>query len=179
MKIFIASDHAGFALKSSLVAHLAGIGYSVVDKGPHAFDMNDDYPDFIQLVAEEVACDPESRGILVGGSGQGEAIVANRRRGVRAGVYYGPPLNPANTEMDIIALMREHNDANVLSIGARFVSEDDAKSVVERWLATPFSGEERHVRRIKKIDGDISGGMSKTSLEDIGVSFGGPVGPTA
>lgn len=176
MKIFIASDHAGFALKSSLVAYLVELGYSVVDKGPHEFDMNDDYPDFMSLVADEVAIDPESRGIVVGGSGQGEAIVANRHRGVRASVYYGPPLHPSNTEMDIITLSREHNDANVLSIGARFVSEGDAKKAVERWLATPFSGEERHMRRIKKIDGMLPGGDVAT-LKDIGVSFEGPKSP--
>ena len=146
MKIFIASDHVGFELKQVLIPFLTSLSHEIIDMGPHAFDRDDDYPDFVSKVAEAVSADPDnSKGIVLGMSGQGEAIVANRFKGVRAIVYYG--------EMpEIISLSREHNDANVLSLGAGFLSADDAKMVVEDWLKTSFSGEERHKRRIEKIE---------------------------
>jgi len=146
MKIFIASDHAGFELKEKLVAMLVNEGYEVVDKGAFKYDENDDYPDFISEAAREVSAEPEAaRGIVLGGSGQGEAVVANRFPNVRAAVYYGGA-------HQIIRAAREHNNANVLSIGARFASEEEAIEAVKTFLETPFSGDERHVRRIAKID---------------------------
>lgn len=145
MKIFIGTDHAGFELKQALTLYLKELGYEVEDMGAYEFNESDDYPDFIAPVAEAVAGDRKAKGIILGGSGQGEAIGANRFRGVRAAVYYGGP-------RDIIRLSREHNDANILSLGARFISEDEAKEAVKLWLETEFGGEERHLRRIEKID---------------------------
>lgn len=145
MKIFIASDHAGFELKEKLMPFLRSLGYEVVDKGDFAPKPDDDYPKFIGLAAEEVSKNPDARGIVIGGSGEGEAITANRFPNVRAAEYYGGNL-------DIVRLSREHNDANILSIGARFLNEEDAKSAVKLWLDTPFSGDPRHVRRIEEID---------------------------
>jgi ribose 5-phosphate isomerase B len=153
MKIYLGSDHAGFELKKVLFNFLKQEGHHPVDMGPAEFDPADDYPDYILPVAEQVAGDPEARGIILGASGQGEAIVANRTRGARAVVYYGP--NPitlqSGSSHDILVLSREHNDANILSLGARFLSSDAAKEAVRLWLQTPFSGEERHVRRLSKI----------------------------
>lgn len=145
MKIYIGTDHAGFELKEKLKVFLADLGHTVEDKGAIAYDGQDDYPDFIRPVAEAVSRDESARGIIIGGSGQGEAMCANRVRGARAAVYYGGPV-------DIAVLSREHNDANILSLGARFVEEEEALEVVKLWLATPFGGEERHARRVKKID---------------------------
>ncbi|HEY4476548.1 MAG TPA: RpiB/LacA/LacB family sugar-phosphate isomerase [Candidatus Paceibacterota bacterium] len=151
MKIFIGSDHAGFELKEVLKKYLRDdLGYEVSDEGTFAFNPDDDYPDFVRVVAKLVAGDPtESRGIILGGSGQGEAMVANRFRHVRAAVYYGPP---KTSELDIIKLSREHNDANILSLGARFLTEAEAKRAVKLWLEIKPSSDARHVRRIKKID---------------------------
>ncbi len=145
--IHIGADHAGFEMKEEIRAHLESLGYEVVDYGAYEFEEDDDYPDFCSPVGEAVSADIDrlSRGIVIGGSGQGEAIAANRFAGVRAIVYYG-----SNDE--IIPLSREHNDANVLSLGARFIGNDEAKEVVELWLETAFSGEERHIRRINKLD---------------------------
>lgn len=149
MKIFVASDHAGFDLKQMIVPFLVKLGHEVVDKGPMEFSKEDDYPDFIVPVAKEIASDPlKVRGIVFGGSGTGEAIVANRFPGVRATVFYGGSL-------EIIRLSRDHNDANVLSLGARFLNEELAKQAVQLWLETNFTAQDRHVRRIKKID-DLS-----------------------
>ncbi|MFA5997272.1 MAG: RpiB/LacA/LacB family sugar-phosphate isomerase [Candidatus Paceibacterota bacterium] len=145
MKIFIGTDHAGFELKEVLVTFLRELGHDVEDMGAHTFEVLDDYPDFIRPVAEAVAKDSESRGVILGGSGQGEAMCANRVNGVRAAVYYGGPV-------DIAVLSREHNNANIISFGARFVEADEAKEVVRVWLETPFSNEEKHARRIKKLD---------------------------
>ena len=116
--IFLGTDHAGFELKEAIKAHLDSSGYEVEDLGAHWFDGDDDYPDFIFPCARAVAADPESRGIILGGSGQGEAMAANRIKGVRAAVYYG-------SERQIARLSREHNNANVLSLGARFISEQE------------------------------------------------------
>jgi ribose 5-phosphate isomerase B len=127
------------------------MGYEVVDKGAFKFDEGDDYPDYIIPVAKEISematqnDTSKILGIILGGSGQGEAMCANRFPNVRAVVFYGGPI-------EIIKLSREHNDANILSIGARFVSEDEAKEAVKVWLETAFSGDERHIRRIKKIE---------------------------
>jgi ribose 5-phosphate isomerase B len=122
------------------------LGYTVADMGAHQNDENDDFPDFIQLAAQEVSHDPSgSKGIILGGSGQGEAMVANRFPNVRCTVYYGGSL-------DIIKLSREHNNANILSLGARFLTLDEAKSAVKMWLEVQFTEEERHVRRLKKLE---------------------------
>lgn len=144
--IVLGADHAGFELKEKIKAWLKEWGYRCMDMGAFSFDEADDYPDFIVPATDVVSEDPtKRRGIILGGSGQGEAMVANRYEHVRAAVYYGGP-------MDIIRLSREHNDANVLSLGARFVSEEEAREAVKLWLETPFSGEERHARRIRKIE---------------------------
>jgi ribose 5-phosphate isomerase B len=145
MKIYLGSDHAGYDLKEKIKDFLIGEKNSVIDFGADNFNAEDDYPDFIRPVAEAVADDVDSKGIIFGGSGQGEAIVANRSRGVRCAVYYGGP-------KEIITLSRQHNDANILSIGARFVSVDDIVEIINLWLDTDFSQEERHKRRIDKID---------------------------
>ena len=144
MKIYLASDHAGFDLKQFLGTHLRDIGHEVEDCGAHENDPLDDYPDFIFPCAHAVAADPESRGIILGGSGQGEAMAANRIKGVRAAVFYNGP-------KEIVKLSREHNNANILSIGARFMSKNEIYDVIEMWLAEPFEGG-RHDRRIKKLD---------------------------
>lgn len=145
MKIFFGSDHAGFELKQKLIPFVAGLGHEVIDKGPANLQSDDDYPDFLAPVAREIMNDKSAKAVILGKTGQGEAITANRFIGVRAIVYYGGPL-------DIIKLSREHNDANVLSLGAGFVNEEQAKDAVKLWLETNFSEEERHIRRIKKID---------------------------
>ncbi len=153
MILHIAADHAGFAFKEYLIPVLKQIGYEVVDHGAHEQHEDDDYPDFIRPAAEAVGAaalrGEDVRGIVIGGSGQGEAMVANRVPGVRAAVWYGG-------DKSIIALSREHNDANVLSLGARLMDKTLAEDVVKEWLAMPFSKDERHVRRIKKIDGDVN-----------------------
>lgn len=145
MKIYIGSDHAGFELKGKIALELEREGYVVVDKGPAEYDAEDDYPDFVKPVAEAVSADPESRGIIIGKSGQGEAMCANRVMGVRAAVYYGK-------DIEVVKLSREHNDSNILSLASGFLSEGEAQEAVRVWLTTSFSGEERHVRRIKKLD---------------------------
>lgn len=145
MRIYIGSDHAGFELKRVLVSHLELMGHEVIDKGAYELDPTDDYPDFISLVAEAITGGEADFGVVLGGTGTGEAIEANRLFGVRAAVYYGGP-------EDIIKLAREHNDANILSLGARFISEDEAKRAVDLFIDTKFSGDERHKRRILKLD---------------------------
>ncbi|MBI2139678.1 RpiB/LacA/LacB family sugar-phosphate isomerase [Candidatus Woesearchaeota archaeon] len=146
--IFIGTDHAGFRLKESLKEFLGRLGYKVEDKGTFSEEPCD-YPDFIYPVARAVAQNPKAKGIILGGSGQGEAMAANRVKGIRAAVCYGGPGSIINS---IIKLSREHNDANILSFGARFITEKEAQGAVKLWLETPFSGEERHKRRIAKID---------------------------
>ena len=147
-KVFIGTDHAGFELKEKLVPFLKELGYEVEDKGAFKYDENDDYPDYIKLVAQAVMEGPDSeerKGIVLGGSGEGEEISANKIGGIRAAEYYGGNL-------EIVKLARQHNNANVLSLGARFISEVEAKDAVKLFLQTDFSGEERHVRRINKIE---------------------------
>ena len=148
MKIFIASDHAGFHLKRQLIQYLKVKGLEVEDLGAFELDEEDDYPDFIHPLALRVAKDNSqgklSFGIVIGGSGQGEAIVANKVNGIRAAV-----INSANPQIPRLA--KEHNNANVLSLGARFLKPEDAKRAVTLWLDSKFEGG-RHERRIKKID---------------------------
>jgi ribose 5-phosphate isomerase B len=163
MKIYIGTDHAGYEIKEKLKKYLAELelGYEVVDKGAFEYDKDDDYPDFIRGVAESVAKDKGSMGIIMGGSGQGEAICANRVKGARAALFYGQvlPKDSVNVEglksndpFEIIKLARAHNDANIISLGVRFLSEDEIKFAIELFLTTKFSGDERHVRRIKKLN---------------------------
>lgn len=144
MTIYLATDHAGFELKERIKQFLINEGYEINDCGATKVDPADDYPDFVKKAAALVVKNTEDRAIVFGGSGQGEAMVANRIKGVRAVVYYGGP-------EDILTLSKEHNNANVLSIGARFVDEEEAKTAILLWLRTPFSGEERHARRIAKF----------------------------
>ena len=146
MKILLAADHAGFELKNKILAFLKEDGFDVEDMGAHVFDAGDDYPKIMLPLAMRVVSDPENtRGIVFGKSGNGEAIICNRLPGVRAAVYHGK-------NMDIVKLSREHNDANVLSLAAGFVSEDEAKEAISLWLSTPFSGDARHVRRNEMLD---------------------------
>ncbi|NOY35756.1 MAG: RpiB/LacA/LacB family sugar-phosphate isomerase [bacterium] len=144
--LYLASDHAGFELKEKLKVFLSELGCEAEDLGAFSYDEKDDYPDFILPAARAVADDPENnRAIVLGGSGQGEAMAANRIKGVRAAVLY-------KYDEDIVKLAREHNDANILSLGARFLGEEEAKKAIKLWLETPFSGDERHKRRIAKLD---------------------------
>lgn len=148
MRIYIASDHAGFEMKRELISHLSERGHEVIDCGPDAYDPQDDYPDYISVAAHAVARennDPAVRGIVLGWSGQGEAMVANKFPFVRCAVFYGGPKH-------VVTLSREHNDANMLSLGAHFLTSQEAQSALDLWLGTEFSGEERHERRIAKID---------------------------
>jgi len=146
MKIHIASDHAGFELKEKLVVFLRSLGHEVNDHGAKHFEREDDYPDYIAPAARALSAEPKGAlAILIGGSGTGEAIVANRFRGVRAAVYYGG-------SPEILRLSREHNDANALSLGARFLNEEAAKQAVKLWLDTAFTDQDRHARRIAKIE---------------------------
>jgi len=147
IQIILAADHAGFKLKEAVKSSLESKKFQVLDVGAHELKDGDDYPVYMTAAAMKVAEDltGETKAIIFGGSGEGEAIVANRFPGVRAAVWYG-----GNDE--VIKFSRNDNNANVLSIGARFVSEDEAKKAVELWLNTPFSNEERHARRNELID---------------------------
>src|SRR3989338_3218185 len=152
MKIFIGTDHAGLAQKERIISYLKEACYEVVDCGAYEYDESYDYPDFVIPVAREVSRNPQGvRGIILGGSGQGEAIVANRFSHVRAAVFYGEARS-LTKNVSNLALSREHNDSNILSIGSRFVTDDDAIEAVRQWLGTPFSNGERHRRRINKIE---------------------------
>ena len=155
MKIFIATDHGGFELKENLKPFLSELGHEVEDCGAFSFDKEDDYPDFITPCAEKVSTTPGSFGIIIGGSGQGEAMAANRIKGARAAVFYGEPsrtqTDSEGKEIDMIVSTRDHNDANILSLGARFLTEEEIKAKIQQFLATPFSNHPRHQRRINKF----------------------------
>lgn len=144
MTIHLATDHAGFLHKEAVKEYLLSIGMEVIDHGALELVESDDYPDFILPAATAVANDSESLGFIFGGSGQGEAMAANRVPGVRAAVYYGGPL-------DILTLSREHNNANILSIGAHFLSVKETLQAIRIWSDTSFSNDERHVRRLGKF----------------------------
>jgi ribose 5-phosphate isomerase B len=146
MKIYLATDHAGFEHKEALKKHLIIKGSEIHDCGAETLVPGDDYVPYIMMATKSVSSEPEiSKAIIFGGSGQGEAMTANRFPNVRAAVYYGGPT-------DIVKLSREHNNANVLSIGARFLSVEEMISAVDLWLDTGFSNEERHKRRIEEMD---------------------------
>jgi ribose 5-phosphate isomerase B len=161
MKVFLATDHTGLELKEKLKKFLTDKGYIVEDCGAYTYDKDDDYPDFIAKAAEGVSKDPEnSRGIIFGGSGQGEAMVANKFKGVRCAVFYTPAVPTSAADItgrmstdpfEMLRLTREHNNANMLSLGFRFLREDDIFNAVEMWLTAPGAAAERHVRRIDKI----------------------------
>jgi len=144
MKIVLATDHAGFELKEKIKQYLINNNIEVKDFGAFVYDKNDDYPDFIFPAAKYVSDNSNVKGIIFGGSGQGEAISANRILGVRAAVYYG-------SKNEIIDLSRQHNDANILSMGARFISKEEAIEAINSWLKIEFEGG-RHKRRIEKLD---------------------------
>ena len=148
MKIYLATDHAGFEMKELLLEFLVGEGHEVEDCGAYTLNNNDDYPEIlspaIYALAEDLARGEDAKGIILGGSGQGEAMLANMFPLVRATAYYGG-------EKEIIILSRRHNNANVLSLGARFIDIEEAKTAILLWLNTEFSEDERHKRRIAEM----------------------------
>lgn len=157
MRVVFAADHGGFALKEILKPFVASLGYEVEDVGAHTLDMADDYPPIIQAGARRVAEDlKNNRGIIIGGSGQGEAFAANRIKGIRAVVYYGEPKRPQidadGKALDMISSTREHNDSNILSLAGRFLSEEEAKDAVKRWLEATYEPSSRHEKRHKLVD---------------------------
>src|SRR3989344_5514883 len=146
MKLIIGADHAGYELKEKLKPWLVGLGHEVIDVGAYVLDNADDYPDFVAPLVEKVLEDPdEIRGIFCGGSGQGEAIMANRSRNLRAVVY-------AHHDLSIIKVMRTDSNSNFFSIGARFISESEAKEAITSWLSISFDPESRHARRLAKLE---------------------------
>nr|AHE14576.1 ribose-5-phosphate isomerase B [uncultured bacterium] len=142
MRVYLGTDHAGFELKNHLVAWLTEQGHEAIDCGAAVYDAGDDYPVFVLRAAESVAGDPGSLGIVIGGSGNGEAIAANKVPGIRAALAWND---------DTAQLAREHNDANVISLGARMVTQEEATRFVKLFLDTPFSKEPRHQRRIDML----------------------------
>jgi ribose 5-phosphate isomerase B len=142
MRIYIGSDHAGLELKAELVKHLTSNGHDVTDHGPHEYDALDDYPDFCIPAAEAVAKDPTSLGIVLGGSGNGEQMAANKVKGIRAALAWS---------IETAKLARDHNNANVIAVGGRMHDISFVKEIIDAFIASPFSNDERHLRRIKKI----------------------------
>jgi len=142
MRIHIGSDHAGLELKAELIKHLTENGHDVSDHGPHEYDALDDYPDFCIPAAEAVAKDPSSLGIVLGGSGNGEQIAANKVKGIRAALAWS---------IETAKLARDHNNANVIAVGGRMHEISLVKEIIDTFIASPFSHDERHLRRIKKI----------------------------
>ena len=142
MRVYLGADHAGYELKVHLANHLASQGYEVVDVGPREYDPDDDYPAYCLHTGARVVADPGSLGVVIGGSGNGEQIAANKVPGVRAALAWS---------VETAVLAREHNDANVVGIGARQHRLDEAVAIVTAFLAAPFSGGERHARRIAQI----------------------------
>jgi len=142
MRIHIGSDHAGLDFKALIIQHLESKGHQVIDHGPHSFDPLDDYPNFCIPAAVAVVADPGSLGIVLGGSGNGEQIAANKVKGARAALAWS---------LDTAKLARQHNDANVLSIGGRMHTPEFSLELVDAFIAEPFSGDERHIRRINLI----------------------------
>lgn len=161
MKVFVAADHAGYELKARLIPYIEGLGHIVEDCGAFTYDPADDYPDFMTACARNVASNPGSMGIIGGGSGNGEAMAANRIPGARAAVFHGrvkatEGIDAKGTSgnddgFDIVRLAREHNDANILSFGFRFLTETELQTAIKLFFETPFSGDPRHVRRLGKF----------------------------
>jgi len=142
MRVHIAADHAGYEFKTHLLTWLADNGHEPVDHGAFAYDELDDYPPFCIAAAEAVAADPDSLGVVLGGSGNGEQIAANKVKGVRAALAWNP---------EIASLARQHNNANVVSVGARMHSETEATRIVEAFLSTAWSEADRHQRRVDML----------------------------
>jgi ribose 5-phosphate isomerase B len=142
VRVYLGSDHAGFELKNHLAEHLKGAGHDVVDVGPHVYDALDDYPPFCIEAASRVVADEGSLGVVIGGSGNGEQIAANKVPGCRAALAY-------NT--DLAKLAREHNNAQVVSLGARMHTPEEAAAIVDAFVSTSFSEDVRHIRRITLI----------------------------
>ncbi len=149
MRVHVGGDHAAFDLLTDLVAFLEGNGHEVTNHGPHTYDAVDDYPVFVLRAAQAVAADPGAFGVVLGGSGNGEQMAANKVAGIRAALCY---------DDELARLAREHNDAQVISIGARMATVEQARSMVEVFLATPFSNDPRHVRRIEMVSAYESDG---------------------
>lgn len=166
MKIAVTTDHTGLAYEGvfdALKEFVGTLGHECVDFGPKTLDMDDDYPDFMFPAARAVAAGECEMGIIMGGSGQGEAMAANRVKGVRCTLFYGPAIakqpidaegNMSTDPYEILRLSRQHNHANMLSLSARFLTLDEMKQAVQVWLETPYSGAERHARRVQKLDGE-------------------------
>ena len=153
MRVHIGTDHAGFELKEKVVAHLREAGHDVVDHGAHTYDALDDYPPFCIEAAQAVVDEPGSLGIVIGGSGNGEQMAANKVEGIRAALAWNH---------DTAALAREHNNAQVVAVGGRQHSKEEALEIIKIFLATPWTNEERHARRIGQLaeyeqTGDIAG----------------------
>lgn len=160
MKIYLATDHAGYEFKNEIKQKLLNAGHDVKDCGAITLDPNDDYPDFIKLAAKAVSDNPNSRGIIFGGSGQAENMLANKFKNVRSALFYSKAIpqgaadingRASNDPFEMVRLAREHNNANILSLGVRFLTIEDAFHAVETFLNTDFLNEERHTRRIGKI----------------------------
>lgn len=166
MKIAIATDHTGLAyggVFKAVIRHIESLGHDCQNFGPDHLDMTDDYPDFMFPAAHAVASGDCQAGIILGGSGQGEAMASNRVKGVRCTVFYGEAVakNAVDAEGDvsrdpyeILRLSRQHNHANMLSLATRFLTLDEVKKAISIWLETPYSGNQRHVRRVRKLDMD-------------------------
>ena len=151
MRIHIGSDHAGLELKAALVEYLQSKGHDVNDHGPHEYDAVDDYPDFCIPAAIATVADPSSLGIVLGGSGNGEQIAANKVKGVRAALVWS---------IETAKLAREHNNANIIAVGGRMHEADFVKQLIDTFIATPFPGDERHQRRITKVSNyEITGDL--------------------
>src|SRR4051812_20771592 len=142
MRVHIGGDHAAYELLGALVSFLESEGHEVTNHGPHTLDPEDDYPVFVLRAAEAVAADPGSLGVVLGGSGNGEQMAANKVAGIRAALCY---------DDDLARLAREHNDAQVISIGARMTTPEQARSMVEVFVTTAFSQDPRHVRRLEMV----------------------------
>lgn len=160
MLVYFAGDHAGFEMKGKLMEFVRSLGHQVEDLGPHAYDQADDFVDYVIPLAKKVAkaqmnSDTEGadgnqresavRGIVVAGSGQGEIIAMNRIPGARAALF-------CSCNLELVRASRDHNDSNIFAVGARFCTPEEARKGIKVWLETPFSGEERHVRRLQKIE---------------------------
>ncbi|HZP55178.1 MAG TPA: RpiB/LacA/LacB family sugar-phosphate isomerase [Candidatus Saccharimonadales bacterium] len=161
MNIALACDHAGFEPHKELITYLESLGYDMQDYGPQNLDPDDDYPDFILPAARAVSEGKCQYGIILGGDGEGEAMVANKIKGIRCALVYGPAVakrvvdakgRVSHNHYEIAKLTRLHNNANMLSLAARFMSLEEMKHVIKLWLQTPFGREQRHIRRIEKID---------------------------
>lgn len=161
MKIALSTDHAGYQRMKKLKEGLELAGYACHDFGPATFDVNDDYPDFIKPACESILAGGCAVGIIFGGSGQGEAMAANRFKGIRCTVWYGPSVaieavdatgTQSTNPYEILKLSKEHNNANMLSIAGRFVTDAETLKVAILWLNEKFKDEERHKRRIQKLD---------------------------